>query len=270
MRLFILLSIFLLLSLISTAQLSPYYEELKGNVLKEKLINYGVPIRIGRLNLMYLNFLPSHKTFYFYDQDNQVVLKSSDSKGKKWHTKYQRGPINDHQIKITEISRYNSKIDSTITVVTYDSIGRAIKSDMYFRNEDEPQITLSAISYDKQNNIVLVKQKNQFLASGISDSSYYNYIYKEDVYVGMNKLDSYKTIYESWTLKYNKKSQIELKITDYLDPNTTIGGGRVEEGIRREFFKYDKLGNWKKRYFVYSNGKKKIEIKRKFKYRKGV
>jgi hypothetical protein len=54
---------------------------------------------------------------------------------------------------------------------------------------------------------------------------------------------------------------------DHQDLEVVIPGARSEGGIQRYRYNFDKKGNWTKRYYVTSSGRKIKDIKRRIKYK---
>lgn len=73
----------------------------------------------------------------------------------------------------------------------------------------------------------------------------------------------------AYYFKYNKEGLIKSKIVDHNNPDVVLGGVRSWSKERTDkygyFYKYDRNGNWTKRYFKTKN-RKYLDSKRKIKY----
>ena len=75
------------------------------------------------------------------------------------------------------------------------------------------------------------------------------------------------SINKTITIEYDQKGNPVFETIDHHDTTAVITGGRSEKGMQRYKYLYDKNGNWIKRYYVTSEGRSILEIKRGIKYK---
>lgn len=94
----------------------------------------------------------------------------------------------------------------------------------------------------------------------------YEYTYHEGKISSVLTYDSCAELTDSLTITYNSKGYPAYQIIRQYDPRIVVAGGRSENGFQRFYYKFDKRGNWVKRYYVTSSGRRIKEIKRKIEY----
>lgn len=160
---------------------------------------------------------------------------------------------------------YTKKEGYSITINQFDNQSRLLKSDLYFDQDTlNPQSTYHSFSFDSLNRIVSYKRTS----SNFDYESYtdcYEIKYEQNRPSSKIILDSCTRVTQKRTIQYKSKRSA-LYVHDWMNPDAIITGGRSENGVARYLYKFDKRGNWTKRFYVKSNGIRILDIKRKIKY----
>lgn len=166
-----------------------------------------------------------------------------------------------------EIIKRTSNLDNT-QYHEVDSVSTHLLQRKIFFSRDSinPSLVLHSFVYDSKDNLLSYKRTSERY-DGTKSTSCVRYKYSKDKIVIQYMGDSI-TLNKTVTCELDSRGNIILKTTDYHDPNVVISGGRSEKGVIRFKYKYDRRGNWTKRYYVSSKGKCTLEIKRKITYKK--
>ncbi len=156
--------------------------------------------------------------------------------------------------------------NNAISSITKDSIPNQLrKREFYVKNDTvKPVIVLHSYLYDSIDQLVSYKWTSEdYEGNETTDCSKLKYKKNELI---IQELEECSRINKTITVKFDSKGNPISETINYHDPTIIITGGRSEKGIIRYKYKYDKKGNWIKRYYVTSKGKSILEFKRKIKY----
>jgi hypothetical protein len=160
---------------------------------------------------------------------------------------------------------YTNKEDYSLTVSHFDSFGRLVKYELYFDQDTlNPEIKSNNFVYDSSDRIISF-QRTKYFQNSRSQTDCYGLGYKNNKLTEISIRGSCNTISHKDQLEYLSEKSV-FRTIDHMDPNVVVVGGRSEQGIQRYLYKLDKQGNWVKQYYVKSNGRKILEIKRRIKY----
>lgn len=189
-------------------------------------------------------------------------------------------------------SDYNftyKRTDSTFQITRVDSLARNdINYEMVRSYFDKARLIYRTETFSKRNSEPLIVENNfkrdslgrlisynQTLPSSSRNNSgdlittfrlYYNNKNQVDSIIQTDSENISKIVYY---FKYNTKGLIQSKIVDHNSPDAVLGGIRSWKKGKHDkygyFYKYDKYGNWIKRYSITKN-RKYLDSKRKIKY----
>jgi hypothetical protein len=166
-----------------------------------------------------------------------------------------------------EVTKEKIGLDS-ILYITIDSISeQQLKKRKIFLSQDSinPSIVLHSYIYNSENIIDSYKSSSKnYDESESTICIKFNYLKNKIV---IQELSNCENINKTITMELDKKGSPIFETIDHHDKTVVITGGRSEKGIQRYKYKYDKKGNWTKRYYVTSKGNSILEIKRKIKYK---
>jgi hypothetical protein len=218
-------------------------------VLEIKQINFNGLFRSGWKSLY--SYRDGHllrQRNYFKDE-LRYDLKCEYTKGENWRKK-------------KEI--YIKDKDFSIEMTYYSRDG-LIERLEFFSQKDTltPVIVWSNFKYEYKN-LQSCKASHQ---SKISNwTTCYEYKYQKGKIKSILSFDSCAKLTKSVEVIYNSSGYPVNEIIDFQNPESVVTGGRSENGVIRFYYKFDKRGNWTKRYYVTSSGRKIREIKRKITY----
>ncbi len=167
-----------------------------------------------------------------------------------------------NSIKVKQ--NYTNKKGFSITITHFDSLKKISKSELYFSNDTINPVSLRN-NFVYSNNGKLISYKSTHIKTNQSkclEFKYENGQLKEELLYNDCQRLTKKT-----TISYDKMGNPVFEEIDYQDPNSVITGARSERGMQRYFYVFDKRGNWTKRYFVTSRGKRFLEMKRRITYK---
>ena len=140
-----------------------------------------------------------------------------------------------------------------------------MKSELYFDQDTlNPEIVSDNFKYDSLGRIVRF-ERTSFYPQPRSSTKCYELNYTGKKLTEIITYDSYKIRTKRDLIEF-RNNRTAFEIIDHMNPDVVILGGRSEQVIQRYLYKLDKRGNWIKRYYVKSNEKKILEIKRRIKY----
>ena len=153
-----------------------------------------------------------------------------------------------------------------ITKEYYSNNGKLTKKKVFLdRNLTKPNSIFHSYVYDSTDRLISFKITHYWgrARDARTDCTILKYT---DNTITIQRLDSCHHIRQTETNTFDSKGNLVKRVIDAHDPNAHVSGGRSENGIQHYHFKYDKRGNWVKRYYVTSKGKKILEIKRRVRY----
>jgi hypothetical protein len=162
------------------------------------------------------------------------------------------------------IKSYTNQEGFSITITYFDSLKRITKSELYF-SKDTINPEVSSDSFIYSHNGKLVSYKRTFIKTKQADCWEFKYE-KEKLKELLLYIDCQR-LTKKTTVSYNERGNPTNEVIDHQDSNAVIMGARSEGGMQRLHYVFDKRGNWTKRYFVTSTGRKILETKRKINYK---
>lgn len=287
----------LLIPTISFGQLFPTIEDFNGEIEKVVDKRYGKEVYLfNRWTVMYLSKCYSGwKYVYQLDSNGKLERRINSYKGKlradyiykydsSANVTYEREIVNDTvnnnkgnyiedeyildlngEIEIVNIWSFHFADSSKEIIVVekdikYDSIGNIIS---YYRHGFDfkgKELTgeLYVIHYDSLSRVVAVEEKAIDEKTILVESDNNTQTF-EDVPISEPEL------LKKWIYKYNPKGQlVSYTIKYYGDLYKASSGGGQDYKL---FFKYDNKNNWTKMYKQLGDSKKRIESKRRIKYK---
>ena len=204
----------------------------------------------------------------FYDVHTYEYLDGKLLRTQTWY----KGELRSDEkykylINVGEVTKEKMGLDS-ILYITIDSISeQQLKKRKIFLSQDSinPSIVLHSYIYNSENIIDSYKWSSKnYDESESTICIKFKYLKNKIV---IQELSNCENINKTITMELDKKGSPIFETIDHHDRTVVITGGRSEKGIQRYKYKYDKKGNWTKRYYVTSNGNSILEIKRKIKYK---
>jgi hypothetical protein len=245
------------------AQIFPGVPDYTGRILEIKEIGYhSVLKRNGWINLISfsdlalpvreLNFYKGKKRsdyHYFYVDEDSVFRKIKIDSMAGSDRNYEELRICYNQAhEIIKTKRYSDK-----AAKNPDLVEQEIRCDSLSRLLSYKSVLPSASRNEAGDLITQYK-------------FHYNNCHQVDSVLRTDSENISKILY---CYAYNKRGLISDEIVDHLDPGTVLGGVKPWSEKRMNMYhyryKYDRKGNWTKRYFVTRKGKF-LDAKRKIKY----
>ena len=188
-----------------------------------------------------VNYYKSEKRLdikYSYEQNAGIETVRSKQEGEGAKLEEKRYYNDDNQIIKKEI------------YLSTDSIHPAfiIRNHVY---EDNKLISYSRTSADAQTDEPLL---DKTLITYYPDSVVIEYITWQD------------ELSKRQVVLLDEKGRGVETIIDWQNRDAVITGGRSENGYSRYVYKFDKRGNWIRRYYVTSRGRRILDYKRKIEY----
>ena len=148
-----------------------------------------------------------------------------------------------------------------------DSIVKHLQKREIFLSYDsiQPSIVLHSYIYNPKGKLISYKWTTENF-EGIEKINCCQIQYMENKVI-IQEMENCEFVNKTITLQLDKIGNPIFETIDYHDKNIVITGGRSENGVQMYKYKYDKKGNWTKRYYINSKGKSTLEIKRKIKYK---
>lgn len=161
---------------------------------------------------------------------------------------------------------YTNKEDYSLTINHYDSLRRLVKSELYFDQDTlNPEIVSDNFKFNSLGQVISF-ERTHFYQNSRRQTDCYELGYSNNRLTEIISRDSCASISKMDMIQYvNSKSA--NRTINHMNPEVIVVGGRSELGVERYLYKFDKHGNWIKRYFVKSTGRKILEIKRRIKYK---
>ena len=153
--------------------------------------------------------------------------------------------------------------DLSMTITYFDSLKRVTKSELYFTKDTiNPEVLSDSFIYSP--NGKLISYKRTFIKTKQADC--WEFKYEKERLKELLLFIDCQRLTKKTTLSYNKQGNLTDEVVDHQDSNAVIMGARSEGGVQRFHYVFDKRGNWTKRYFVTSSGRKILEAIRKINY----
>lgn len=170
----------------------------------------------------------------------------------------------DNCLKIKKT--YKGGKDFSIELIYTDSEGKIKKSEQYSDKDTINAIVVTnEFVYSSSKQILSYKRTH----NQTHHKDCWEFKYKGEEVVESLLYNDCRELTKKITTGYNKKGFPVREVIDYLDAETIITGGRSTKGFQRFFYSFDRQGNWTKRFYVTSKGRKILETKRKLIYRSG-
>lgn len=168
-----------------------------------------------------------------------------------------------NQVKIK--STYTDKKNYSLTVNQYNERGRLIKSELFLDQDTiNPYWLCHKFQYDTLREVVKF-ERISFYPNDRQSIDCHELRYSKGRLMEKLTYDSCISVSQRDYIAF-RNSRKAFRVVDFMNPDVIVTGGRSEKGIQRYLYKLDKRDNWFKRYYVRSNGRKILEIKRKIKY----
>jgi hypothetical protein len=237
-----------------------FYEirPIKGDVIEIKQIDFKN------------NFFRSGWKSYYYFNDNNEIIRNityfkNDVTLEEIHEHSKEG--NTRTIKTNEVDTVNR----TTRISYFNNLGQLEKIELYYgQDEINPEIVTHDYEYNLLGNIKSYKSTHYYRATGFKYTECFKLEYIKEQLTTISKYDSCLNLSKKIDLKYDDKGNPASEKIDGCNPDMVYLGSRSDKGIIRYFYKYDKKGNWIKRFYVTSTGNKILELKRKIKYKNGA
>lgn len=154
----------------------------------------------------------------------------------------------------------------------FDKFGLIYKTEKFTRRDSKPLVIETDFQRDSLDRLIsycrtlLSESRNN---SGDLITTYRLYYNDKNQVDSIIQKDSENISTIAYYFTYNKKGLIKSKIVDHNNPDAVLGGVRSWSKERTDkygyFYRYDRYGNWTKRYFITKRGKY-LNSKRKIKY----
>jgi len=201
------------------------------------------------------------RSTYYYDNGNLIRQVNFYKNELRMDENFAYNYSNN-SLKVKQ--NYTDEKGFSITLSYFDSLGRVSKSELYYSKDTINPVILSHNFVYSQNG-KLISYKSTFIKTNQSDC--FEFKYENDQLKELLFYNDCIKLSKKTRLSYDKNNIPVFEEIDYQDSNAVITGARSERGMQRFFYVFDKRGNWTKRYFVTSKGRKILEIKRKITYK---
>lgn len=157
--------------------------------------------------------------------------------------------------------------------IYFNSKRQITKTETYLNSDSNSPISIEEnVIRDSLNRIIsydrLFPSKSRNNAGDLITK--YRFYYNKNQIDSIVQTDSENISKIVYCFKFNRKGLISDKIVDQNNPNVVLGGVRTWSKKRMDKYqfkyKYDRFGNWTKRYFVTKNWRY-LDAKRKIKYK---
>ena len=263
--------ILLLLPCFTSGQLFPKVADFKGNIEKVVEKRYGKEVSYYRLfkGIYHPRTYSGWKYTYLFDKNSKPLKRTSTFQGKvKADFLYQRDTIENRVIEREIIAdNFNDhEGDYTEQENFLDSKGRIEKVNFWSFNAKECARGLYEIEQNaeyKEDKLVAFT-RHQIDENGDTDNGencdlFYDSSGKLIRTERKDRTSGFKTVIQYF---YNGKGLVSHYSVDFLTELQEFGKNQIQD----IYFKYDKHGNWIRKYW--KTGKKnRLEAKRSIKYR---
>lgn len=252
-------------------QLFPKVADFKGNIEKVVEIRYGREVSNPRLfsGIYHPKTYSGWKYTYLFDQNSKLQQKTNTFQGNVTADFTYQSKTNGNRVTVRETIADNfngHEGDYTEVENLLDQQGRIEKVNFLAFNAKESKLGVYQTEQDAEykDGKLIAFTRNQINANGEADSGetcnlYYNSSGKLIRSERKDQISGFKTVIEYF---YNNKGLLSHYSVDFLMELQEIGKNQIQD----IYFKYDKHGNWIRKYWK-SDNKKRLETKRKISYR---
>ena len=187
-----------------------------------------------------------------------------------YHFSYKRTDSTFQTTKIDSFAREDRNYE--MDRLYFDNSGLIYKTETFTKSDSKPLVIETDFKRDSLYRLI---SYCRILPSSFRNNSgdlittfrlYYNNMNQVDSII---QTDSKNISTIAYYFTYNKKGLIKSKIVDHNNPDAVLGGVRSWSKERTDkygyLYRYDRYGNWTKRYFITKRGKY-LNSKRKIKY----
>ncbi|MDO8929411.1 MAG: hypothetical protein Q7W54_10545 [Bacteroidota bacterium] len=263
--------LFLLLPYFVSGQLFPKLADFNGNIEKviEKRYGKEVPSFKGDSGVFKPGKYSGWEYVYLFDENSKPVKRTSTFQGViQAENLYETNTISNKRI-VREITGKNGQ-NQAVDYIEYenftDSAGRLQKVEFWSFNQQKNVRELFLVEKDVkyQNDQLISFTRYNIKENGESDEGEKCTLFY-DPSGRLIRIERKETVLNYNTVlyyDYNNRGNVTRFSIDYL-----VGLRNYQNNQRQEnYFKYDRHGNWTKRYWI-SNNKKQLEAKRKIRYK---
>lgn len=203
--------------------------------------------------------LPTRETNY-YKSDLRSV----------YHFSYERTDSTFQTTKIDSLAREdrNYKMDRSY----YNKFGLIYKTETFTKRDSKPLVIETDFQRDSLDRLISYCQTfpSEFRNnSGDLITTYRLYYNDKNQVDSIMQMDSENISRIMYYFKYNKSGLIKSEIVDHNNPNVVLGGVRGWAKGKYDkygfYYKYDRYGNWTKRFSI-TKHRKYLDSKRRIKY----
>lgn len=261
----------LLIPCLTSGQLLPKLADFKGNIEKVTEKRYGKEVNSakGDSGVFKPGKYSGWKYIYLFDENSKLVKRTSTFQKKIRAEYFYESNIFGNKRVIIEITEKNEQ-NQAIEYIEYENI-----------TDSEGKIQeVGFWSFNQQNNkkeLFLVEKDVEYKNDQLTSFTRYNIKENGDTDDGekcglfydssgrlirIERKDNITNFNTILYYKYNRHGLVNHFSIDYMV------GLRDDQNKQQQenYFKYDRRGNWTKRYWI-SDNKKQLEAKRKIKYK---
>ena len=263
--------ILLILPFVTFGQLFPKVADFKDKIEKVVEIRYGREVSNAKLfsGIYHPRFYSGWKYTYLFDQNSKLLRRTNTFQGKVTADFTYQNNTNGNRVTEREIIADNltgHKGDYTEVENLLDAQGRIEKVNYmaYNAKETSLQVYQTEQNAEYKDGKLIAFTRNQINGNGEADSGencklYYNSEGKLIRSERKDQASGFKTVIDYF---YNNKGLLNHYSVDFLMELQEKGKSQIQD----IYYKYDKHGNWVKKYWE-SDNKKRLETKRKISYR---
>lgn len=263
--------LFLLLPYFVSGQLLPKLADFNGNIQKviEKRYGKEVTSTKGDSGVFKPGKYSGWKYIYLFDENSKLAKRTSTFQNKiKAEYFYESETIGNKRI-VRELSGKNSSGQAT-DYLEYENItdseGRVQRVEFWSYNQQKKMRELFLVEKDVE---YTIDRLTSFTRFNIKENGDYDDGEKCNLFYDSSgrliRIERKETVLNYNTVlyyDYNNRGNVTRFSIDYL-----VGLRNDQNKQRQEnFFKYDRHGNWTKKYWI-TNNKRQLEAKRKIKYK---
>ena len=275
------------------AQLFPLLPKDTDTVEKTITRNYGRKgsIRFKQTHLKYFYFSQLYsgwKTIKTYDDNGELIIQTNKYRNRVMAKDIHKVSSNTNIVyhSVIDIANINNNICNASKIEFVYNSDQKIKTinTRIFCDDDtiqrEPYIRITNIKYlnnqissyqrndyiynyqyNDNNQLIAIEESTNGFHYGVDDSlSTKTGIVEKRVFDGQNHLK------RKWLFSYDELGRLKTYRTDNCNKQRKGVNLEVSGGSYTDFYKYDKKGNWKKRYRKYDGSNRRLAAKRRIKY----